>query len=348
MNLIDYESWPLALLVASFIVVALIIGYFGIKMTKTARDLAQSTGLGEVLMGALFIGASTSLSGITTSVSAAAAGYAELAVSNGLGGIAAQTAFLALADIAYRRANLEHAAASAENLFMSSFLLSLLAIHALAFSVPTLSIFTIHPATIILVIFYIFGIHLLARTHKTPMWLPKKTSDTSLESKEKNHSYAPGLWKLWIRFAGYGMIVALSGYSLSQLAIPLGEKTGLSEGIVGGVFTAVSTSIPELVVAITAVRMGALNLAVGDIIGGNAFDTLFIAISDIAYKEGSIYADVSRAEEFWLAISMLMTSVLLMGLIYRQRRGPGNIGLESVLLLVLYFGGLITLYLLGW
>ena len=344
MNLIDYESWPLALLVASFIVVALIIGYFGIKMTKTARDLAQSTGLGEVLMGALFIGASTSLSGITTSVSAAAAGYAELAVSNGLGGIAAQTAFLALADIAYRRANLEHAAASAENLFMSSFLLSLLAIHALAFSVPTLSIFTIHPATIVLVIFYIFGIHLLARTHKTPMWLPKKTSDTSLESKETSRSHSS---YLWIRFAGYGAVVALAGYSLSQLAIPLGEKTGLSEGIVGGVFTAVSTSIPELVVAITAVRMGALNLAVGDIIGGNAFDTLFIAISDIAYKEGSIYADVSRAEEFWLAISMLMTSVLLMGLIYRQRHGPGNIGLESVLLLVLYFGGLIILYAVG-
>ena len=344
MNLIDYESWPLALLVASFSVVALIIGYFGIKMTKTARDLAQSTGLGEVLMGALFIGASTSLSGITTSVSAAAAGYAELAVSNGLGGIAAQTAFLALADIAYRRANLEHAAASAENLFMSSFLLSLLAIHALAFSVPTLSIFTIHPATIVLVIFYIFGIHLLARTHKTPMWLPKKTSDTSLESKETSRSHSS---YLWIRFAGYGAVVALAGYSLSQLAIPLGEKTGLSEGIVGGVFTAVSTSIPELVVAITAVRMGALNLAVGDIIGGNAFDTLFIAVSDIAYKEGPIYADVSRVEEFWLAISMLMSSVLLMGLIYRQRHGPGNIGLESVLLLVLYFGGLIILYAVG-
>ena len=345
--MINFNSWPLVLIVIAFSVVALIIGYFGIKMTKTARDLAQRTGLGEALMGALFIGASTSLSGITTSVSAAAAGYAELAVSNGLGGIAAQTAFLALADIAYRRANLEHAAASAENLFMSSFLLALLAIHALAFSIPTLSIFSIHPATIVLIIFYLFGIHLLARTHKTPMWLPKKTSDTSFESEDKSHSRSQGLWKLWIYFVTYGFIVAISGYLLANLAIPLGDKTGLSTGIIGGVFTAVSTSIPELVVAITAVRMGALNLAVGDIIGGNAFDTLFIAVSDIAYKEGSIYADVSRVEEFWLAISMLMSSVLLMGLIYRQRYGPGNIGLESVVLLLLYFGGLITLSLLA-
>lgn len=342
-----FDNWPLGLIVAAFTVVIVIIGWFGIKMTKTARDLAQSTGLGEALMGALFIGASTSLSGLTTSITAASAGYAELAVSNGLGGIAAQTAFLALADITYRRANLEHAAASAENLFMSSFLITLLAVHALALSVPTMSIFGIHPATIFLIILYVFGVHLLARTHKTPMWLPKKTRDTSSESENKSHRHSRHLSNLWIRFAIYGTVVALAGWSLAQLAIPLGEKTGLSHGIVGGIFTAISTSIPELVVAITAVRMGALNLAVGDIIGGNAFDTLFIAASDIAYREGPIYADISNTEQFWLANSILMTSVLLMGLIYRERHGPGNIGFESVALLVLYFGGLIALSVIG-
>ena len=343
----DLGSWPLAFIVTAFAVVAAIIGWFGIKMTKTARDLAHDTGLGEALMGALFIGASTSLSGITMSVSAASAGHAELAVSNGLGGIAAQTAFLALADIAYRRANLEHAAASAENLFMSAFVLTLLAIHALALSFPSVSIFGIHPATIILVISYLFGVHLLARTHDMPMWLPRRTTDTPLEPSNHSRRHSRHLWKLWLRFAGYATVVALAGWSLAQLAIPLGEKTGLSHGVVGGVFTAISTSIPELVVAITAVRMGALNLAVGDIIGGNAFDTLFISASDIAYREGPIYAAMSSVEHFWLANSMLMTGVLLMGLIYRQRHGPGNIGLESVILLMLYFGGLATLSVIG-
>lgn len=72
-----FDNWPLGLIVAAFTVVIVIIGWFGIKMTKTARDLAQSTGLGEALMGALFIGASTSLSGLTTSITAASAGYAE-------------------------------------------------------------------------------------------------------------------------------------------------------------------------------------------------------------------------------------------------------------------------------
>jgi len=335
-------NWSLAFIVTAFAIVAAIIGWFGIKMTKTARDLAHNTGLGEALMGALFIGASTSLSGITTSVSAAAAGYAKLAVSNGLGGIAAQTAFLALADIAYRRANLEHAAASAENLFMAAFVLTLLGIHALALSVPDVSIFSVHPASVVLVISYIFGVHLLARTHDTPMWTPKRTIDTPREPADHRIRRHP-VGKLWLYFVIYATIVALAGWSLAQLAIPLGEKTGLSDGIVGGVFTAVSTSIPELVVAITAVRMGALNLAVGDIIGGNAFDTLFVSASDFAYREGPIYAAISRTEQFWLANSIVMTGVLLMGLIYRQRHGPGNIGLESVILLILYFGGLAIL-----
>ncbi len=342
--MINPDNWSLDLIMAVFAALTAIIGWFGVKMTKTARDLARSTGLGEAFVGALFIGASTSLSGITTSVTAAAAGHADLAVSNGLGGIAAQTAFLALADIAYRRANLEHAAASAENLFMSAFVMTLLGIHAIALSIPAITVFSVHPATLILIISYAFGVHLLSRTHKRPMWLPKRTADTSMEPANRGRKHRRP-WALWLRFTGYSVIVALSGWSLAQLAVPLEHQTGLSHGIIGGVFTAVSTSVPELVVAITAVRMGALNLAVGDIIGGNAFDTLFIAASDFAYREGSIYAAVSETELFWLANSIVMTGVLLMGLIYRQRHGPGNIGLESVLLLLLYFGGLAVLSL---
>jgi cation:H+ antiporter len=309
-------------------------------MTRTARDLAYDTGMGEALMGALFIGASTSLSGITTSVVAASADHPALAVSNGLGGIAAQTCFLAVADVVHRRANLEHAAASAENLFMAALLMTLLAIHTVALATPRLTVLSVHPVTPVVLCVYVFGMRLLARTHEMPMWLPRRTSDTPRESVEVRPRGARHLTGLWLRFATSAAIVAVSGWALATLAVPLGDRTGLSHGIVGGVFTAVSTSIPELVVAVTAVRMGALNLAVGDIIGGNAFDTLFISASDVAYRAGSIYAAVSQEEAFWLANSLVMTGVLLMGLLYRERHGPGNIGMESVALFALYLGGL--------
>jgi len=331
---------PLPIAISVFAIAAAVIAYFGIKMTHVARSIASRTGMGEAVMGAVFIGASTSLSGITASITAAYAGHAPMAVSNSLGGIAAQTLFLAFADIAYRRANLEHAAATVENLMMTAFLLTLLSIHLVAFAIPDIAIFTIHPASILMIGAYLFGVYLLNRTHKMPMWYPRRTRETRFEKESKGRTKKSELPGLWGKFALHSLVVALAGWLLAQTGIQIANTTGLNEGIVGGVFTAVSTSLPELVIAITAVRMGALTLALGDIVGGNAFDTLFIAMSDIAFREGPIYASVTGVEAFWLAITVLMSSVLMMGLLHRERYGFANIGLESLLLLIIYFSGL--------
>ena len=88
------QSLPIS--VALFVVAAVVIAFAGVKMAKISDRLADRTGLGEAVMGAVFLGGSTSLSGIVTSVTAAAGGHAELAVSNAVGGIAAQTTFLAI------------------------------------------------------------------------------------------------------------------------------------------------------------------------------------------------------------------------------------------------------------
>ena len=335
----DASGWPLTALVAAFGVAAGLIGVFGVIMTRAARDLAHRTGLGEALTGAVLIGGATSLSGITTSVTAAWNGHAGLAVSNALGGIAAQTAFLAVADIFYRRANLEHAAASVENLMMCVFLIILLALQMIAFALPEVAVLGVHPVTAVLIGVYLLGLSLLMRTHESPMWLPKRTTDTRPEGSGQRSRIRLGLPSLWLTFAGCAGTVALAGWVLALVAVPLAARTGLSESFVGGVFTAVATSLPELVIAVAAVRIGALTLAVGDIVGGNAFDTLFIAVSDIAYREGPIYAALAGAELLWLALTLLMTGVLLAGLLFRERHGVGNIGSESLLLLAIYAGG---------
>lgn len=332
-------DWPLTGLALAFVAGAAAIGVFGVMMTRAARDLAHRTGFGEVLVGAVLIGAATSLAGITTSVTAAWTGHAGLAVSNALGGIAAQTAFLAIADIFYRRANLEHAAASVENLMLCVFLLILLSIHLAAMALPELAIFAVHPASIVLLGAYFLGLRGLLRTRRSPMWLPRATPDTRSEHQEPDGRGPDSLTGVWLTFLGCAAVVASAGWLLAIMAVPLADRTGLSESFVGGTFTAVSTSLPELVIAVSAVRLRALNLAVGDIIGGNAFDTLFVSISDFAYRQGPIYAAVGAAEHFWLALTVLMVSVLLAGLLYRERHGVGNIGFESALLLLVYAGG---------
>lgn len=338
----DFLAFSLSTNILIFIVAAVVIGIFGVLMTHVARLLAIQTGMGEALMGAVFIGASTSLSGIIASMTAAAAGHAEMAVSNALGGIAAQTAFLAIADMFYRKANLEHAAASAENLMMNAFLMTLLAILLLSFTVPTYSIAAIHPGSFLLIAGYLFGVQVLAKTHKMPMWMPVMTRDTR---REKESTIQRRRFRMtsphWYTFALYSVVVGVAGWVLSKAGIAIAISTEISEGMVGGVFTAVSTSLPELVIAITAVRLKSLTLAVGDIIGGNAFDTLFVAMSDLFYREGPIYADISVNEKFWLAITILMSGILLMGLLHRERHGIANIGWESFLVLILYILSLV-------
>ena len=332
------QSLPVG--ISLFVVAAIVIGLVGTRMCKVADQLADATGWGEAVVGAVFLGGSTSLSGIVTSVTAASGGHAELAVSNAVGGIAAQTAFLAVADMFYRKANLEHAAASIANLIQGTLLMSLLAIPLLASSSPQVSFWGIHPATLFIIAAYLFGLRLVSQAEEKPMWKPRYTEKTELDEPSEMSKVDVSLTRLWFEFILYAFILALAGYLIAQAGVFIAFKTGLSESLVGGLFTAVSTSLPELVVTVAAVRRGALTLAVGGISGGNCFDLLLLAFSDIAFRSGSIYAVISQRQVFVISLTILMTGVLLLGLLQREKYGFANIGFESVLILLLYISGI--------
>ena len=326
-----------------FIFAAIVVAIVGTKMAKIADQLAVRTGWGEAIIGAAFLGGSTSLPGIVTSVTAAAGGHPELAVSNAIGGIAAQTAFLAIADLFYRKANLEHAAASIANLVQGTVLMSLLAIPLLAMSGPQISFGGIHPATIVLLAAYIFGMRLVVTAEKTQMWSPRQTTLTQVKELIADNSDL-SLPQLWFRFGIYAILIAISGFGIAKSGIAIASLTGISESLVGGFFTAVCTSLPELVTTIAAVRRGALTLSIGGVIGGNCFDLLLLAFSDLAYRDGSIYNALANRQIFVMSLTILMIGVLLLGLLQREEKGPGNIGFESFLILILYASGVGLLF----
>jgi cation:H+ antiporter len=332
----ELSNIPLAVIVAAFLTAALVIAFVGTRLAAIADELAVRTGLGEALVGAVLVGASTSLPGIVTSVVTAADGHVSLATGNALGGIAAQTAFLGIADIAYRKANLEHAAASVGNLVQGSLLIVLLAIPLMAASLPPIAVYGISPATVVLVVAYAFGLRLLRAAGVHPMWQPRRTKETQREETETPGKVPGSTAGLWVAFAVFAVILAAMGYVVSQTGVALATRTGLSEGAVGALLTAVATSLPELVIAVAAVRQGALNLAVGNIIGGNCFDVLFLAGADVAYRDGSLYAGFTSDDRFLAISTVLMTAILLLGLLYRQRRGFARIGFESTLILAVY------------
>lgn len=335
--------WPLEISIGLFVAAAVVIGVCGAMVTARAQRLALDTGLGQAIMGAVFLGAMTSLSGLIASLTAAFENHPQFAVSNAVGGIAVQTTFLALADMAYRKANLEHAAASEANLVQCALLIGLLALALLAGFTPAYTIFGLHPVSILLVAGYVFGLRLLSGSHRAPMWRPRLTPETQSEDERQQHPGRKQLLRQWMMFLILAAMVAVAGWVVANAGLSIAAHTGLTESTIGTSLTATTTSLPEAVIAVAAVRRNALTLAVGDIIGGNTFDVLFLSMSDGAYRAGSIYHAVTSVQSFWLALSLLMAAVLLLGLIRREAHGIGNIGFESFLVLLLYASGILLL-----
>ncbi|MEC7763170.1 MAG: sodium:calcium antiporter [Pseudomonadota bacterium] len=331
-----FASISPALLFIVFGLSVAIVVFVSIRATGLADTIADRSGMGEAMVGGIVLGGATSLSGVVVSVTAAASGDASFAVSNALGGIAAQTLFLAIADLVYRRANLEHAAAEPANMFQAVLLMILLSLPIAAMAGPDLSFFAIHPVSILMFVGYLWGVRLASAVRERPMWQPVETQETRFDEPEDAEEASKSVRGPALSFAVLVVIMGACGWVISQAGGQFITRFGLSSSLVGSLVTAVVTSLPELVTTLVAVRRGALQLAVGGIIGGNTFDTLFLVFSDVAYRDGSIFHAIGVHDLYWLATGMLMTAILLSGLILRQREGPARIGFESALMIGFY------------
>ena len=329
-----FQSLPWS--IGVFAAATLAILGLGTALSSTADRLADRTGWGEAVVGSIFLAGATSLPDFAATLTAAADGHAELAMSTVLGSMAANLVFLVIGDIAYRRANLEHAAASSTNLTLASLSVALLTLPLIAMVGPDVGIAGIHPVTPVLLIAYGAGVRLVRHAHLRPMWRPRRTLETVEDRPAPDAGARHSLVGLWLRFAGLAALVAAAGWALIRGAETIAEQTALSEGIVGALLAALATSSPEIVTTIAAVRRGALTLAVAGIVGTNCFNTTAIAAADVLYRGGSIYHAVGPQQLQWGLLAILMTAVLLLGFVRRQMRGPGNIGFESTLILLLY------------
>jgi cation:H+ antiporter len=341
---LDFSSWPLWLNIVVFLIAAGSIALAGTKLAEFGDRLADRTGLGEALTGTIFLGFTTALPGLATSITAALDGRPALAISNAIGGIAIQTTFLAVADIAYVKANLEHAAASVANMIQTAILITLLTLVFLGLTGPEVTLFHVHPMTPLLFLAAGFGLLLVQRSGREPMWRPLRTTET-VEDIPEEAAHRESLGKLLVGFIVTAVVVTIAGGGVARTTGVIADETGLSVTVAGGLFAGVVTSMPELVTTVAAVRRGALTLAVSDIVGGNFFDILFVLAADLVYLNGSLYhaEGVGEPEEFLTGLVILLNIILLLGLLYRQRRGPANIGFENILMMMLYLGGFLTL-----
>lgn len=343
MSYIVTAQWPLSWSIALFLVTGTLTVLGSIRLATLGDILADRTGQGEAIFGAVFFGLVTSLSGIVMTGVTAADNHPQLAYSNAVGGIAAQTLAIAAADATYRKVNLEHAAASLPNLLFGCLLIGLLGIALMAAFSPDVTLLGVHPASAVLVAFYGGGLRLIS-TLSRPMWVAVRTKDTAPDvPDESTAADTRRTGTLWSEFVVIALLVVGGGWAIARAAETFVASTGLTEGFIGAVLMGVVNALPETVTAIAAVRRGALTLAVAAVIGGNCLDALNLVIGDVVYRGGSLYHAANPDELFLTAGALLMTTVLLGGLLVRQQRGWWRLGFDGILLIGIYASATVTL-----
>ncbi|WP_055485302.1 sodium:calcium antiporter [Streptomyces sp. WMMB 322] len=335
--------WPVTWSVVALLSAGLLTVVCSIRLATLGDVLADRTGWGEAVFGAVLFGLVTSLSGIVMTGVSAADSEPQLAYSNAVGGIAAQTLAVVIADVFHRRANLEHATASLENILFGCLLTGLLGIALMASFSPQVTVLGGHPASAVLVLFYAGGLRLM-HSSELPMWRPVRTQETVPDTPQppgKDNERATGL--LWAEFLAVALTVVLGGWAVTHAAEGIVSGTGLTPGLVGAGIMGVINALPETVTAIAAVRRGAVTLAIAAILGGNCLDVLNLVVGDIVYPGGSLYHAAGRDELFLTCGALVMTTIVLGGLLVRQRRGWFGLGFDGTLLIGIYATTLVTL-----
>ena len=232
-----------------------------------------------------------------------------------------------------------------ENLLQTILLILLMSMVLMAISGPDATLGHVHPVTFLLFAAAGFGFWLVYQTRGEPMWKPTATFETVTDVPDEKPSRTT-LGRLIAGLLITGAITTARGSLAAEAAEGVLNQTDLTESVVGGLFLAIVTSLPELVTSIGAVRRGAVTLAVSGVVGGNFFDVLFVCAADLFYLPGSLFHanGVGSEEVFVTTLAVMLNVVLLTGLLYRQKRGPGNIGFEGILMIVIYVAGFLILW----
>ena len=151
-----------------------------------------------------------------------------------------------------------------------------------------------------------------------------------------------------LRYAAAASVVVVAGTWLPFVGQELAEAMGWRTTFVGTLLIAGATSVPELVVTVSALRLGAVDLDVGNLLSSNLFDILILAIDDIAYSKGPLLRAVSPAHAITAFVATIMSGIFIVAMLYKpETRLHGTIGWISLSLLVLYLLSSYAIYLPG-
>lgn len=138
-------------------------------------------------------------------------------------------------------------------------------------------------------------------------------------------------------YAIAALVVIGAGIWLPQLGVALARALGWHDSFVGTLLIAAATSFPEAAVSLAALRIGAVDMAVSNLLGSNLFNAMILVIDDLAYTPGPLLAAVAPAHAVSALTALVMTGLVIVALVLRPHsRLLGVMGWTSWLLITLY------------
>ncbi len=326
--------------IAGFIFCALVIYVAGGRLTYYGEIISELTGLGKAWTGLILMASVTSLPELAVGISSSAiVQSADLATGDIFGSCAFNLGLLALLD-AFTPRNKPLLSNSSQNHIVAAALgLILVAMAGMGILLPEDIVLTtsIGITSIMFMVVYLFSVRIIYKVNKAEGHL---TSSVQLV-KVKSGTTLKKAWVYYVINASFIMAAALW---LPWLAHELTLISGLDQTFVGTLFLATSTSLPEIAVSIAAVRTGAIDLAVGNLLGSNLFNIFILFIDDVVYLKGHLLKDASDMNLISVLSVILMSAVAIIGLTIKVKGKRFLLAYDALIIFLIYILNMMLLY----
>jgi cation:H+ antiporter len=344
----------LPVLIAVFVAAAAVIWVAGIQLSDQTDVLATRLHLGSALGGLVLLAVATNLPEIAITVSAALSGSLDVAVGNILGGIAIQTVVLVVLDVFGVRGSrpLTYRAASLVLVLEGALVIAVLAVVIAGSQLPaSLVIGRVGPASVLIAVLWVVGLLLVQRAGRSLPWhesgnAPDGQQKPRGHSQQKTEQQATrqgtGTARSALVFGVAALLTLVAGVVLERSGDAIAGHVGLTGVLFGATVLAAATSLPEVSTGLTSVRNGDDQLAVSDIFGGNAFLPVLFLVASL--MSGTAVLPQAHDTDIYLtALAILLTLTYMAGLVFRPGRRIARMGVDSLVVLVLYAVGVVGL-----
>ena len=313
---------------------------FSRLLVSSADVIADRTGLGRSFVGVIMLATATSLPELVTGVSSILlVDQPDLAAGDAFGSNLVNLVIIGIIDLLWRNGPILVAVGRAPIVVGSlgiavvgCTIVALLAHSGGAFAES----WPVSPVSLMLFLVFLVSMFVIYRQEDSPQEESSQENDETLSRAFGKYFVA------MLVIVGAAVLLAWTG---DQIA----HKMGWEASFVGTQFLAISTSLPEFAASYAALRIGAPDLAIANLLGSNLFNMGFVLfIDDVAYVDGPLWSGIAGIHLLTAAFAIVMTVVVLAGLFaHRRQKKEGRFTWESLALIVLYVAASVLVFTLA-